>query len=406
MDQYLTHLKWLDGEKSNMVALLKSFAAIHSGTDNLEGLAKMLFTIKKAFSSLGGEKEDRVLPMRSGLSNDGVIFEPPLGKAISIKKHPQAKIKILLLGHMDIALKKDQTLEPLQEIDKETIIGRGTADMKGGLVIMLKALEALEKSPFSGHIGWHVLINPDEEIGSPGSRELIKEAAKDCNLALVFEPSLPNGALISSRKGSLNYSIGFKGKAAHSGRNFDQGASAISSLVRFASAAESLNSLGKDITVNIGYIKGGGLVNIVPDRAFLRLNARVINNQDFDKVKEKVEEIAKIENRRKDLEVTVHLDSYRSPKPFDKKTKRLFESLKNSAINLGVDLQWKASGGSTDGNIVAEFGLTTCDSLGIIGGKLHTKNEWANLDSLVDRAKLVARFLMQLAAGEIKGEML
>lgn len=401
MDQYINYISWIDDKQDTIEKLLVQWANIHSGTDNLNGLSTILSMLKDAFSETGGVIEEVSLTPKKTLTSKGTILEKPLGKALKITMRPESEIQVLLGGHMDIAYSKESKLAPCYKKKGGIYVGRGTVDMKGGLLVMLYSLLALEKSPFAKRVGWQVLITPDEEIGSPGSRPLWIDLAKGKNLALIFEPSFPDGKLVSARKGSVNYSLAVQGKAAHAGREFHLGANAITSIARFALAAEGLNDIGDELHVNIGYIKGGGPVNSVPDRAFLRLNIRSNIPKEMKTAQTKLKEISEIENNRKDIKTLLFQDSNRPPKLFDKRTRSVFELLKLSAKHLKVHLDWKPSGGVCDGNIIANQGVVTIDTLGAIGGNLHTEKEYVKLNSITQRAKLTARFLMQIAAGEI-----
>ncbi len=401
MDQYVNYLSWIDEKQKEIEDLLVQWSNIHSGTDNLKGLSEILSALKTSFSETGGVIEELALAPKKTLTSKGDILEKPLGKALKITMRPDAETQILLGGHMDIAYAKENKLPPCQKKKGGIYVGRGTADMKGGLLVMLFALLSLEKSPFAERIGWQVFITPDEEIGSPGSRPQWIELAKGKKLALIFEPSFPDGKLVSGRKGSVNYSLAVQGKAAHAGREFHLGANAITSIARFALAAESLNEIGDELHVNIGYIKGGGPVNSVPHRAFLRLNIRSNVPKEMKTAQSKLKEIAEMENQRKDIKAILYQDSIRPPKLFDKRTRSVFELLKLSAKHLGIPLDWKASGGVCDGNILANQGIITIDTMGGVGGNLHTAEEYIKLSSIAQRAKLTARFLMQIAAGEV-----
>ena len=218
---------------------------------------------------------------------------------------------------------------------------------------------------------------------------------------MIFEPPFPNGRLVSSRKGSVNFSLSIQGKATHVGREFHLGTNAITSIARFALAADSLGDPKEGLTVNIGYIKGGGPVNTVPDRAFLRLNIRSNTPKHMKIVQAKLKEIAEIENNRKNLKALLFQDSIRPPKQFDKRTRSIYELLKLSASSLDIEIDWKPSGGVCDGNILSNQGVVTIDTLGAVGGNLHTAKEYVYLSSIPERAKLTARFLMQIAAKEI-----
>jgi len=401
MDAYQQHLNWIYDQQRALLSQLEQWASIHSGSDHLDGLHTMLIALQQAFSPLGGRSREVALPKRQRLTRDGTIVENFLGKALSITKHPTASLKMFLGGHMDIALKQQQPLEPCHRIGNDRLCGRGTADMKGGLLILLTALTALEKSPFAGKIGWHVLITPDEEIGSPGSRTLYVEEAKKYPFGLLFEPALPNGSLVSTRKGSVNYTLVARGKASHAGRDFFIGRNALTAIAKAAVAAENLTNREKGITVNIGYIEGGSAANIVPDQAQCLINLRVKEKQDLAMTEEHLKDICKNASEHREVALTLHKDSERPPKLLDKHTNALLASLQSCASQLDFDLKWEATGGVCDGNILADAGLPNVDSLGAVGGSLHTQEEYVLNTSLVERSLLVARFFMQLANEEI-----
>lgn len=402
VDQYLSYLDSIDPLKDEMTELLMQWVNIHSGSDHLEGLKLMRRALADAFNQLEGEMEEIPLPPRKLMNKRGLMIEEQLGKALKISKRPEAEIQILLGGHMDIAHSKKQHLKKCYLKSDDQLIGRGSVDMKGGLLIMLQALLCFEKSPFVNRIGWEILITPDEEIGSPGSQSLWNKAAKGKKLALIFEPSFPDGSLVSSRKGSANFTLSIIGKSAHAGRSFHDGENAILSACRFALAAESLNDLASDLTVNIGFLNGGGPVNVVPDSALLKFNIRCQTPQEMQLAQTKLKEIVKIENNRENIQASLFQDSLRPPKIFDKRTRTVFEALKRSAKHLGIKIDWHASGGVCDGNILANQGLITIDTMGAVGGGLHTEKEYIILSSITERSKLTARFLMQIAAGEIQ----
>lgn len=402
VDQYFTYLEWLDSQKETMTEKLIDWVLIHSGSDHLEGLSLMNRALINAFTRLEGKIEEIGLPPRKLMNKKGKIIQEPLGKALSIVKRPEANMQILLGGHMDIAFSKNHVLKKCSIKKKDTLVGRGSVDMKGGLMVLLYALLSLERSPFADKIGWQVFITPDEEIGSPGSQSYWKQFASGKKCALLYEPSFPDGNLASARKGSGNFTISITGKSAHAGRAFQEGENAILSAARIALSVEGLNDLSRELTVNIGFIHGGGPVNIVPDSTLLKLNIRCQTLQEMQTALSKIKEIIKIENNRKNLQIVIFQDSLRPPKIFDKRTRNLFESLKLSAKHLGIHLNWHTSGGVCDGNVLANQGLLTIDTLGAVGGGLHTEEEYVKLQSIIDRAKLSARFLMQIAAGEIQ----
>lgn len=383
-----------DIHKDTMTKRLESWVNINSGSENLNGLNKMLAVANHDFKILGGSSEFISLPPRQSIDHTGKTIETPSAQALRIKKHPQAPYQILLAGHLDTVYSENSRFQQVEKISPQKWRGPGITDMKGGIIVMLQALEILEKSPLAGKIGWEVLLNPDEEIGSSSSEHLFKEAAKRHQIGLIFEPSFPDGALVSARKGTMNYAIVARGKSAHAGRDFYDGKNAIAALAKWITTANQLNDKDHGITVNIGQIEGGTALNIVPDLAICRLNLRMDATEDFAIVRTK---LYSIPQQIDGVMFSLHKISERGPKPFEDKEKQLFNQLKETASELDMYLDWRPSGGVCDGNILAAEGLPTIDTLGVIGGALHTEDEYILLDSLVERARLTAAFLLKIA---------
>lgn len=401
MKKFLSTLNKIETQQQSMLELLEHWANINSSSDNLEGLATMLSEIRKSFLPLGGNIEEIPLRPTQSIDSVGRIYDSPHGNALHIQKHLNAPIKVFLGGHMDTVFPREGPFQKTTRIDSNTLNGPGVADMKGGLVVLLKALEILEASEFAGIIGWEVLINPDEEVGSLGSEPLLSSCAKRNQIGLIFEPAFYDGSLVSSRKGSANFTIVARGRPAHAGRDFYLGRNAISAMSRFILKAELLNDKAKGITVNIGQISGGVASNIVPDLCICHFNLRVSNPEDlrisFDQLQSVIAEI----NKEEGLSLSLYTHHSRLPKPFDEKNSSLFDQISHCAKELGVDLQCKPSGGVCDGNLLSSLGLPVIDTLGVIGGNLHTPDEYMVIDSLVQRTQLTALFLMQLADGQL-----
>lgn len=386
-------LKWIDGQEDRMIHLVEKWAAINSFSDNTEGLATMLHELEKAFGSLHGTIKQIDLPDRKNPSNSDVQTTLPTGKALHITKRPQAPFRILLGGHMDTVYPPDAH-RPIHNTPKR-IHGPGVADMKGGLAVLLLALEALEKHPDSGNIGWEVLITPDEEIGSPASKELWRTLAAKCHCALLFEPAFPDGAIVSERRGSANWTLCVKGVAAHVGRDFEQGRNAIIALAQYLLEVNRLNA-STESTVNVGFVSGGGPVNIVPDAAMCRINARVKTHAGFEYLDKVLHDYAS-EASGNGIMLTLKLDNYRAPKRLTHQTQVMLDTLVGCAKVEGFPLEYRPTGGVCDGNTLAEVGLPVVDTLGVIGGELHTPKEYAENESLRLRCRLVTRFLLHIA---------
>jgi glutamate carboxypeptidase len=401
MTHYQNGLDFLDAQYDSMCDLLTRWANINTGTYNLPGLDRMLGVMQSEFAILGGDSRVAELQPQEAPDETGGLITRELGKALTIHKRPKARLQVFLCCHMDTVYAADHEFQQCIRHSDHTLTGPGVADAKGGIVVMLKALEALERSPFAENVGWEILINPDEEIGSPGSRVLLDQAANKNHLGLVFEPSFSDGNLVSARKGTGNFTVSVTGKAAHAGREPHLGRNAINAMAEFVVQLNSFPFSDRGITINVGYVHGGGPINVVPDKAVVRFNVRVPEHEDQALVEthisRSVDRIRTIEG----ISTEIHGGFTRPPKPLDVNTALILDHLADCGRDLGLDLGWTPSGGACDGNNLAFQGLTTVDSLGATGGRIHSAEEYVLLRSLPERARLSALLLMKLASGEI-----
>ncbi len=398
MNPYTPHLNWIDSQEQNLLFRVQQWVAINSFSLNTKGLEQLLTLLQLSFTILGGEINYVSLPPQNVLGTNGRFYIQPLGKALIIRKRPQAPLQVFLGGHIDTVYFPTSPFQSIEEIKPGIWRGPGVADMKGGIAILLTALEALERSSFATHIGWEILLTPDEEIGSPGSAFLYESAAQRHQCGLIFEPSFPDGAFVSQRKGSATYTIAVQGKAAHVGRDYSQGRSAVFALTRFIHKLEHL--INEDLMINVTDLEGKGPVNIVPSFASCRVNLRTSNPNTLQQIPIHLQKYAK-ECEQEGIRIEMVQDSFRAPKPFDSYTQKLFEGYAHCAHDLDIPFQTRPTGGVCDGNILARSGLPTLDTAGVIGGALHTLDEYLICSSLVERAKLTALFLFKLASKEI-----
>lgn len=394
---FLPYLETIDLQQNRMLSLVKTWANINTGTDNLQGLNEMISSLERTFCSLEGNMLKIPLPPRKKIDLEGRVTTVPCGQALSIIKRPEAPVRVFLGGHMDTVFPASDPFQRTEMIDNITLRGPGVTDMKGGLAIILIALETLEKTPFAEGIGWEVLINSDEENGSQSSKALLELAAKRNHIGLLFEPALPDGSIVSSRKGSLNASIIVRGKTAHAGREYHLGRNAIHSLAKVVCGLSLLNDETSGIICNVGYVSGGGAVNIVPDFALCRVNLRVNTLNQMDHIQQVIQKIIKEIQYSDQTVIEFFEESKRPPKFFDGQTEKIFKRMRECAQLLGKELQWHESGGVCDGNNLAAAGMPTIDTLGVVGSHIHTNEEHLFIGSLTERARLTALFLMQLA---------
>ena len=404
--EILPWLERLNGQQEEMLTQTIELANINSGTLNYDGVNQVLEKLQQLTAHLSEDQQRIPVAPFEEVNDNGDIVKNPLGDALRIRKRPQAPLQVFLCGHMDTVFPKDSPFQSVRWLDDETINGPGVTDLKGGILVMLKALEVLEQSPWAEHIGWEILFNPDEEIGSPGSAPLIQEAAQRVNFGMIFEPCFPDGSLAGQRKGSGNFTVISHGKAAHAGREHHLGRNAIRALCDFVSKMDDLNGQRPGITFNPGYMHGGGPTNIVPDRCIHKFNIRLEHPDDEQWCLQKLNEIIDDINQRDGIELELHGGFSRKPKLLSPANEQLLSLAQNLGHELGIPLEVKPTGGCCDGNNLASAGIPNIDTLGVQGGAIHSEQEYLKVKSLVPRAQLSAALLLTLAFNKANGDQL
>jgi glutamate carboxypeptidase len=382
-----------------MLAQVEAWAAVNSGTRNLAGLTTMAGLLRDAFAVLPG-KITLVEPTPvDSVGADGVVSPIKHGKHLHLVVRPDASVRMLFTGHMDTVYPVDHAFQSLQWLDDGRLNGPGVADMKGGLSVMLAALQAVEASPLAARIGYEIVINSDEETGSFSSAALLARAAHRKVAALTYEPALADGTLAGARGGTGNFSIIVHGRSAHAGRNPEDGRNA---LVAAADIAVRLSKVrGPSLAVNPARIEGGGPNNVVPDLAILRINFRPATLDDIARARSHIDSVVAMVAAEHDVRIEVHGSFNRPPKPIDPGAARLFDLVKASGADLNLDIAWKATGGVCDGNNIAAAGVPVVDTMGVRGGAIHSTDEFMIPDSLAERAALSAVTILRIAEGRL-----
>ncbi|MEM9942673.1 MAG: hydrolase [Planctomycetota bacterium] len=393
----LSYLSPLDKQSDEMLKLVLELCNQNSGTFNTDGLSDVANILLPQLEELEGEIQVRESKPMTAVDDSGMLIERNLGSMIHVIKYPEAEFKVLLCIHMDTVYPPDHSFQQCQRLDNGHINGPGVADAKGGLVVLIHALKSLESSPFAGKIGWEVLINADEEIGSPGSVDVMTEIAQRCDVGLLFEPSLPDGTLVSWRKGSGNFTFVVRGKAAHAGREFENGRNAIVALARLIDEIDCLNT-DPDVTFNAGMISGGTALNVVPDLAIGRVNCRVRTPEQQHRVEEVFERLIRKHNQQDGIQIEMHGSFSSPPKPMGPDVEDLQRRIESCGRALGQPVGWRGTGGACDGNKFSAAGLPNIDTLGPKGGNIHSDREYLIPDSLVTSSKLAALILLTYAA--------
>ncbi len=381
-----------------MLAQIEAWAVVNSGSGNLAGLGEVAGLLADAFSGLPGELRLVEPAPVDAVDPAGRRIEVAHGHNLHLTVRPEAPVQLLLTGHMDTVFAADHPFQALSWIEEGVLGGPGVADMKGGIAVMLGALQAVEASPAAAQIGYEVVINSDEEVGSPGSAALIAAAARGKSAALTYEPAaLPDGTLAGARPGSGNFSFLIGGRSAHAGRNPEDGRNAIVAAADLALRLE--RGKGPRLSVNPARIDGGGPNNVVPDRAVLRVNLRPGTVAEQARAQGLIDGVVEQVAAEHRVTIEVHGGFARPPKPMTAEAEALFGLVRQAGADLGQSIAWQPSGGVCDGNNIAACGVPVVDTMGVCGGKIHSMDEYLIVDSLASRAALSALTILRLGRG-------
>lgn len=383
-----------------MLDQVLQWSALNSGSRNLGGLERMADLLVDAFAALPGlirlERPAKV----DALDPSGRTIEIEHGRHLHLTVRPTAPMQLLFTGHMDTVFGVDHPFKETRWLEDGVLNGPGVADMKGGIAVMLAALKAVERSPSADRIGYEVVINSDEEVGSPASAALLAQAAQGKRAALTYEPAaLPDGTLAGARPGSGNFAILIHGRSAHAGRNPEDGRNALLAAADLALRLDQLKRAG--LSVNPSRIEGGSPSNVVPDLAILRVNLRPLTAEIEAEAKRAIDEAVAAVASKRDVQISLHGGFGRPPKPLTSEAEALFNLVKKAGADLGQTITWQPSGGVCDGNNIAACGVPVVDTMGVRGGKIHSMEEFLIVDSLSERAALSALAVLRLAAATL-----
>jgi len=394
-NQELELLQLIDGRQQAMYDTTVSLCNVNSGSYHREGIEAVQAQLEALFGDISDTSEKRELAPVKQLDDRGevVFYQPPAMQIF--RARPEAPLQILCTGHSDTVFAKDSDFNSCWR-EGELLRGPGVADMKGGLVVLLEGLRGLSQSPYRDQFGFTIAISPDEEIGSPSSAAVLMELAQEADFGLTYEPALADGTLAGARKGSGNFTIAAKGKSTHAGRDFFSGRNAVLAISQLATELSELSDADAGITLNIGKISGGGAVNIVPDNCVCRFNVRVTEESQQQQMMTAMAAIIESIEQRSDCELSLHGHFNRPPKPMTPELQSLFELLRSCGEKVGLNIQWRATGGCCEGNNLAAAGLLNIDTLGVRGANIHSHEEYAYIDSFVERAQLTALFVTKL----------
>ena len=392
---------WIESQAGVMADRVRMWSSINSGSANRAGIERVIDAVEPVLHGLADSVERVPMPETEVVDDAGQPQRTPTAPTLRARKRPGAPVQVLLVIHTDTVYGENHAFQAVNDRADGTMHGPGVADAKGGIAVMLTALEAFERvEPAQrDRVGWTVLLNPDEEIGAPASVALLHEEARRADVGLVYEPALPDGTLIAARKGSGNFAVVVRGRSAHAGRAFFEGRNAVVAAAGLAQRLAALTDGDTGTTVNVGKIAGGGANNVVPDLAVVRFNVRVADHAARESVERELQRVVAEAEALDGITAELHGRFNNPPKPLTPGIAALLEQLREAGSEVGVSFETQDSGGVCDGNKLASVGLAVVDTLGPIGGRIHSDEEYLDPASLVPRAQLTANLLRGYAAG-------
>ena len=377
-----------------------AWSKINTGSYNADGLQAFAPKLATAF----GETEAAVELLKTepiqNVKANGQIEAFQSGPVLRAVARPDAPNQIVMTGHYDTVF-PDGTFTEVTDLGGGKWNGPGLCDMKGGICVMLEALKAFEAGPLKDQLGYKVVLTPDEEIGNHASNDAIMAAARTAHIGLTFEPCMEDGSFSGARKGSAVWDVIFQGRSAHAGREPEKGRSALMAASEFALKIEALTDVRPGTTFNIGSIDGGDAVNVVPALCVVRLGARAPDGASAEWAQGEVDRILAEVLKRDGITAHTHGGFYRPPKPRNAAQERLFGDVAETAKALGIEINFKDTGGVCEGNNVFAAGTPNIDTLGVRGGRIHSAEEFMMADSLSERAGLAVLILHRIADGRI-----
>ena len=367
-------------KQSALVKFTHKLVAAESPTDAKAAVDACVALAAAHFKQLGGRIRLHRLPQH--------------GNALEAHFGPRAKPAdngakpILLLGHLDTVWPVGTLASMPWCVRNGRLWGPGSFDMKAGVAMAATALEMLAEADLLRR-EIILLLNGDEEIGSPASRPITEALARQCSAVYVLEPA-QGLACKTARKGTGDWRLHVKGVAAHAGLEFEKGANALLELARAIETVSGWTDLKRGLTVSVDVAGGGTKSNVVPADAWAEIDVRIPRLSDGPRIARKFAALRPVDRR---CTLTVTGGIHRPPMERSRGAVRLLRQAQALARELGFELQEAAAGGGSDGNFTAQLGIPTLDGMGAVGEGAHARHESVWLEHLAPRTALLAGIL-------------
>lgn len=308
--------------------------------------------------------------------------------------------RILLIGHIDTVFPEGEVQRRPFAISQQNggriAKGPGVLDMKSGVLIGMYALHILIAAQEANYRSMTFLCNSDEEIGSPSSKPLIEELARQSDAVIVLEPGRAKSTVVSSRRGSGQYRVEVRGVSAHAGVEPQRGRNAILELSYQVQKMQALNGTIPGTTLSVGIIRGGERTNIVPDYAYCEMDVRVSDEAGLQAIEAAMRKVAS-KSVLDGTSITLSGSMHSMPFERTRLNERLIQLVKDAGNELGLKIEDVGSGGASDANNAAVVGVPIIDGLGAGGGMAHNPGEYVELDYLPTRIALLAGLVQRIA---------
>jgi len=366
---------------------LQAIVNIDSGTYTRAGVNRVGAYLRERFQACGfstaidrqEEYGDHLIATHTGSAPDGP--------------------RLLLIGHMDTVFSEGEAQKRPFAIKQRNgmriATGPGVLDMKSGILIGLYGLRLLIERQQASYRQVTFVCNSDEEVGSPSSKPLIQELAKDADAVLVLEPGRAENTIVSSRKGCGQYRVEVHGLSAHAGVEPQKGRNAILELSYQVQKMQAINGTIPGATLNVGIIRGGERTNVVPDYAYFEMDARVSSMESIAALEAAIQKAAS-KTVLSGTKIVVSGGFICQPFERNAGNARLVQLAQAAGKELGMNIQDVGSGGASDANTSAAMGIPTLDGLGAGGGLAHNPDEYIELDYLPERIALLAGLIEQI----------
>lgn len=375
----------IDADHENMLQLWQEFVNVDCGTGNKAGVDSIGAKVEKILQGLGFKTR------QVQFENAGNTLVGELGD--------MSKPFVIFTGHMDTVFKDGTAAERPFTIKDGKAYGPGCLDMKGGIVIFLSVLKALLAQGYNAH-PIKVILAGDEETGHANSKgqaaEAIMAESKGAFAAFNFETGFEDGGLVVERKGVWQFTLEAYGRSAHVGNDPENGRSAIMEICHKAIDVNALTNWDTGCTFNVGIIEGGTVSNAVPAYAKIKCDMRYSDFKYVAEMKKKVQEIADKQYVPDTKTVFTSLTEFRNMQQVAG-TQDLFELVRAAALEAGLPAPTpKAVGGGSDSAYTTAAGVPTICAMGVQGARNHTPEEYAVVDTLFSRAKLLIAVMTKI----------